>query len=103
MALNYVDSPEDIGDEDMIIIPGSKNTIGDLIFIKETGIYKKIIEESQKGKLIFGICGGFQILGNKIMDPLCIETPLGEEEGLGLLNVITTMGEEKATYQVEKN
>jgi len=102
VALNYVDSPEDIGDEDMIIIPGSKNTIGDLIFIKETGIYKKIIEESQKGKLIFGICGGFQILGNKIMDPLCIETPLGEEEGLGLLNVITTMGEEKATYQVEK-
>ncbi|WP_319202582.1 cobyric acid synthase [uncultured Ilyobacter sp.] len=102
VALNYVDSPEDIGEEDMIIIPGSKNTIGDLIFIKESGIYKKITEEAQKGKLIFGICGGFQILGSKIMDPLCIETPLGEEDGLGLLNVTTTMGEEKATYQVEK-
>ena len=102
VALNYVDSPEDIGEEDMIIIPGSKNTIGDLIFMKETGIYDKIVQESSKGKLIFGICGGFQILGDKIMDPLCVETPLGEEDGLGLLNVTTTMGEEKSTYQVEK-
>ncbi|WP_319370414.1 cobyric acid synthase [uncultured Ilyobacter sp.] len=102
VALNYVDSPEDLGEEDMIIIPGSKNTIGDLLFIKESGIYDKIIEESKSGKLIFGICGGFQILGKKIMDPLCVETPLGEEEGLGLLDVTTIMGEEKSTYQVEK-
>ncbi len=102
VALNYVDSPEDIGDEDMIIIPGSKNTIGDLLFMKETGIYDKIIEEAGKGKLVFGICGGLQILGDKIMDPLCVETPLGEENGLGLLDITTTMGEEKSTYQVEK-
>jgi adenosylcobyric acid synthase len=102
VALNYVDSPEDLGNEDMIIIPGSKNTIGDLLFMKKSGIHDKIIQEAQKGKLIFGICGGFQIMGKKIMDPLCVETPLGEEDGLGLLNVTTTMGEEKSTYQVEK-
>jgi len=103
VALNYVDSASDLGGEDMIIIPGSKNTIGDLIFMKETGIYDRILEEAEKGKMIFGICGGLQILGKRIEDPMCVESERGGEDALGLLNIVTSMGEIKSTYQVEKN
>ena len=102
VALNYVDKVSDLGDEDMIVIPGSKNTIGDLLFMKERGIAEKIIEEAGKGKLIFGICGGLQILGDRIEDPQCIESIAGGEDALGLLNIMTTMGDIKSTYQVEK-
>ncbi len=103
VALNYVDSAEDLGDEDMIIIPGSKNTIGDLLFMKERGIADKIREEAGRGKLIFGICGGLQILGKRIEDPMCVESVHGGEDALGLLDIVTAMGEIKSTYQVEKD
>lgn len=102
VALNYVDRAEDLGNEDMIIIPGSKNTIGDLLFMKERGIDEKIREEAGRGKLVFGICGGLQILGKRIEDPKCIESVHGGEDALGLLDIVTAMGEIKSTYQVEK-
>ncbi len=102
VALNYVDKVGDLGDEDMIIIPGSKNTIEDLIFMKESGIAEKIIDESKNGKVIFGICGGLQILGSRIEDPHCIESSRGGEDALGLLNITTSMDKNKSTYQTTK-
>lgn len=93
IAINYIDNPEDIDNSDMIIIPGSKNTIADLRYIKSKGI-DKAIKRAAKTKIVFGICGGFQMLGNKVIDPYCIEEG-GSIEGLGLLNITTTLEKEK--------
>lgn len=99
LSLNFTLSKSEICEADIIIIPGSKNTIQDLIKLKELGIDKTIIEQSKKGKIIIGICGGYQILGQEILDPHMIESKDKVIKGLGLLNVTTTMGKEKQTFQ----
>lgn len=98
--LRYVKKTEDLGNPDMIIIPGSKNTIGDMLFLKETGFDKKIIEAEEKGTWIVGICGGYQLLGKMIYDPEKTESDLLELAGLGLLDTTTTFDKEKITTQV---
>ena len=98
--LRYVKKPEDLGTPDMIIIPGSKNTIGDMIFLQETGFDKKIIEAEEKGTWITGICGGYQLLGKMIFDPHKTESELLELPGLGLIDTTTTFDTEKITTQV---
>ena len=97
--VNYVTSFHELGNEDLIIIPGSKNTIDDLKDIKEKGIAQEIIKISRKGTPIIGICGGFQILGEKVLDPYGIEGDIKELPGLGLLDIETTMEKEKVTTQ----
>ena len=82
----------------MIVIPGSKNTIGDLRWLKSSGLADTIIEEAKKGTPIFGVCGGFQILGSEIADPFFTEEG-GTETGLSLLPIRTLMSEEKITKQ----
>lgn len=97
--VNYVTSFHELGDEDLIVIPGSKNTIDDLKDIKEKGIAQEIIKISRKGTPIIGICGGFQILGEKVLDPYGVEGDIKELPGLGLLDIETTMEKEKVTTQ----
>ncbi|MGL4788990.1 MAG: cobyric acid synthase [Cetobacterium sp.] len=97
--INYVTSAHELGDEDLIVIPGSKNTIDDLKDIKEKGIAQEIIKLSRKGVPIIGICGGFQILGEKVLDPYGIEGDIKELPGLGLLDIETVMEKEKLTTQ----
>ncbi len=99
LSLNFTLSKSEICKADIIIIPGSKNTIQDLIKLRELGIDKTIIEQSKKGKIIIGICGGYQILGKKILDPYMIESEDKVIEGLGLLDIVTTMEKEKQTFQ----
>lgn len=100
VRLKYVTSHLELDNEDLIIIPGSKNTIEDLIRMKENGIADKIIKLAKKGIPIVGICGGLQILGHKIKDPYSIETTLTSEiEGLALLPLETTMAQNKKTIQ----
>lgn len=100
VGIRYAENPKDLENANMIIIPGSKNTIDDLIYLKESGFKEALINESSKGKLIFGICGGYQILGEKIIDSLGVEGDIREEEGLGLLNIVTSFNKEKTTKQV---
>jgi len=88
-----------IGDEDLIIIPGSKNTIDDLKWLKESGIAEEIIRRARTETIIFGICGGFQILGNKVKDPYHIEGDIEELNALGLLDLETIMENEKTLVQ----
>ncbi len=88
-------------DCDVVIIPGSKNTISDFRFLKDSGYVEQLARLKEKGKEIVGICGGFQMLGRKILDPLGIESNSGESEALGFLNVVTTLQERKATFQVK--
>ena len=101
ISIRYVERGESLSDPDMIIIPGSKNTIEDLIYIRESGLEKQIKDLQKQGKLIFGICGGYQILGKKLYDPEGIEGAIKEIDGIGLLDIETKFEKEKVTTQVE--
>lgn len=99
--IKYINSVDEMGEEDIIIIPGTKNTIDDLKELKDNGIATEIIKASKNGKVIIGICGGFQMLGEKIKDPYGIESEIKEIPGLGLLELETVMEKEKNTTQYE--
>ncbi|WP_238903886.1 cobyric acid synthase [Clostridium sp. YIM B02506] len=97
VELSFVSLQEDLEKYHLIVIPGSKSTIADLKALKDSGMDKKIIEQREKGKFIFGICGGYQILGSEIYDPMRYETSLEKEEGLALLNIETEFYKDKNT------
>ena len=101
VKLRYVRPGERIGDADVVILPGSKNTIEDFRFLKIEGYAEEILRLHRSGKMIIGICGGYQMLGRAIRDPLSMETSWGEVEGLGLLDVETVIEKEKMTFQVK--
>ena len=93
-SVRYVEDPSELGDPDILIIPGSKNTIEDLRELKKCGLYDAIIRKAKEGCTVIGICGGYQMLGEIVEDPECTETG-GSESGLGLLPVRTVMGSSK--------
>ena len=97
--LRYINKASELGFEDVIIIPGSKNTIDDLKELNENGISKKIIELSKVGVVVFGICGGYQMLGETISDPFGVESSNQEMQGLGLLKLKTILKEKKIIAQ----
>ncbi len=99
--LYYTAHKEEVAKADIIIIPGSKNTISDLQWIRSQGIAKVIIQKSEQGKSVYGICGGYQMLGQEIHDPYSIEGNTPSVPGLGLLPVISTIGKEKHTTQTK--
>lgn len=99
ISLKYVEKASELGNEDIIIIPGSKNTVEDMKDLIEKEINTKIVRLAKSGTLVFGICGGFQIMGQKIMDPHGLESNLQEISGLGLLEIETVMEKEKTTTQ----
>jgi adenosylcobyric acid synthase len=96
--LRYVDSPARLKDPDMIIIPGSKNTIEDMKLLRESGLEAAILKRVDRGTVIFGICGGYQIMGEEISDPKGSEGG-GSIRGMGLLPVKTIFKTEKITRQ----
>lgn len=95
VTIKYVKRSEDLQGSDAIIIPGTKNTLSDLNWMKVIGLDKAII--SYKGKIpIMGICGGYQIMGKKLLDPNGIEdADFPNSDGLGLLDIISTWSEYK--------
>jgi adenosylcobyric acid synthase len=97
VRVRFVRPNEELGNPDAIIIPGTKSTIKDLLALKETGMDQKILSCHKKGSIVFGICGGFQILGNRIHDPLKAESQIECVEGLGLLDCETIFKTEKTT------
>lgn len=100
VALNYIRQGDSIGTPDLILLPGSKNTTEDLIYLRENGYEEVIQKQIQQGVPLIGICGGYQMLGKSIHDPEKTESDLGSVEGLGLLNIKTTFITEKLTSQV---
>ncbi len=101
VQLSYIQRPKEVDGLDLVIIPGSKNTIDDLLFLRETGLAEVIKRHYGNGKHLVGICGGYQILGLKVSDPYGVETEGVTEEGLGLLRVETVLLKEKVTANVE--
>ncbi|WP_375174644.1 cobyric acid synthase [Pseudooceanicola sp.] len=79
------------GDADLVILPGSKSTRGDLAFLRAQGWDLDLAAHLRRGGHVLGICGGYQMLGNSIADPGGIEGPAGTDEGLGLLEIDTVM------------
>ncbi len=99
VKIRYVYNTDTFGNPDVIIIPGTKNTIGDLLYLKANGLYEKIKEYVKDNGMVIGICGGLQMLGKKVIDPYNIESEIKESEGLGLLDIVTVLEKEKVTTQ----
>lgn len=100
VALRYVDHHEALEHFDVLILPGTKNTTADLLYLQETGLAERLRAFARSGGRLVGICGGFQILGQEVRDPLGVDGTIPQAPGLGLLPVITTMATEKTTTQV---
>jgi adenosylcobyric acid synthase len=88
------------GDYDFIILPGSKNTIADLRWLRDVGLAEWILRQHRHGAAIVGVCGGYQMLGRTISDPEGMESAAGAAEGLGLLPVTTRLSRDKRTRAV---
>lgn len=91
----------DIENADMIIIPGSKNTVKDLLFLRENGIEESVERAVKSGIPLVGICGGYQMLGHKIYDPFCAESLNKEVNGIGFLDIETIFEKYKTVRLVE--
>jgi adenosylcobyric acid synthase len=100
ISLRYVSSARELGDPDLIILPGTKNTIEDLMYLKSIGMDECIIRHAKKGKAVIGICGGYQMLANTLSDPYHTESKLESISGLALLDMDVTFNKEKVTTQV---
>lgn len=100
VSLRVVDSVADLGEPDVVILPGSKNVIGDLRFLQDKGFSDVLRRKAETGCEVVGICGGYQILGKTIDDPLGIESTQRSIEALGLLDITTELkGEKQLTRQ----
>ncbi|MBR0140364.1 MAG: cobyric acid synthase [Firmicutes bacterium] len=96
LSLRYVSSASELGEPDMIIIPGTKSTVEDLKWLRQSGLEAAVLKAHAKGAVIFGICGGFQMLGRRISDPEGLEAAGPSEiRGMGLLETSTLFAGEK--------
>lgn len=100
VEVRYLKNPHEFDGVDLLIIPGSKNTIEDMVFLKEMGMADKIQELHEKKVPVFGICGGYQILGKRISDSNNNESAVETMDGLGLVDAETVITEKKRTVQV---
>ena len=95
----YTRRPDEAHSADILILPGSKNTISDLLWLKESGWASTIGEHVRARKPLLGICGGYQMLGHEITDPAGVESNVKRVSGLGLLDVTTVLTGDKITRQ----
>jgi adenosylcobyric acid synthase len=103
VTVRYIQQGESIGKPDLILLPGSKNTIEDLLYLRQQGFEEQIIKLVNSGTPLIGICGGYQMLGKQISDPDHTESNLDTISGLGLLDIATTFTPNKITHQVTAN
>ncbi|WP_303915949.1 cobyric acid synthase [Bacteroides mediterraneensis] len=98
--LYYTNNVDDLLKADIILLPGSKNTLGDLYELRRNGVAQAILQARRNGATVMGICGGYQMMGQRIADPDGVEGDVCQLPGLGLLPVETVMEGEKVTRQV---
>ena len=101
VSLRYVGSLRELGNPDMILLPGTKSTIADLLWLRQSGLEAAIQKAAAAGTPVFGICGGYQMLGRSVSDPDGAEAEKGTQvAGMGLLPVDTVFRGEKRQTQV---
>jgi adenosylcobyric acid synthase len=100
-TVRYISEASELGNPDLIILPGTKSTVADLVYLKEQGIAQAIIQRAKAGTPVIGICGGYQMLGKTINDPYEVESRGSSVAGLGLLDIETTFGQVKTTTQIK--
>jgi adenosylcobyric acid synthase len=102
VRVRFVSHPAEWGDPDAVVLPGSKNTIDDLIFVREQGLASLLIDHvKQRRRFLIGICAGYQMLGERLFDPERFESDrTAELDGLGLLPTVTRFTADKRTMQV---
>lgn len=100
VRLRFVSNVRDFANPDVVILPGSKNTIRDLIWLKLSGFENVLRNYLKNGGKLIGICGGYQMLGKKIYNPHKIESEIREIDGLGFLNIQTIFKNKKTTRQI---
>jgi adenosylcobyric acid synthase len=101
LAVRYVKTARELGRPDVIILPGTKNTMEDLLWLKKTGLAVEILKCKHQGSSVVGICGGYQMLGQKLIDPDGVESDHQEQDGLGLLPMVTRFIANKKTVRTE--
>ena len=102
VSLRYIESVRELGAPDMILLPGTKSTIADLQWLRQSGLEAAILKASARGTLIFGVCGGYQMLGQSVCDPEGVEAAgVTQIRGLGLLPVETVFHGEKVQAQTK--
>lgn len=100
VSLRYVKSRAEFGHPDMVILPGTKNTMGDLLWMRQNGLEAEILKAEAKGTVIWGICGGYQMLGERLSDPHGVEEG-GSVKGMGLLPIETIFAGQKTRTRVQ--
>ena len=101
VALKYVESVDELQEPDLIILPGSKTTMSDLTWMNSQGLTEAIKDFHSSRTPIIGVCGGYQMLGNKLYDPEEIESSILEMDGLGILPMTTLFGGTKETHRIQ--
>lgn len=99
VSLRYVTNPRDLAGADVVILPGTKSTMDDLKWLRESGMEAAIEKHASNGGAVVGICGGYQMLGKHLSDPDCVESG-GEMRGMGLLDAETVFQGDKTRTQV---
>lgn len=99
VTVRYARTPRDLEGADVILLPGTKNTIEDLLDLRSRGMDAPILRHAERGGLVIGVCGGYQMLGRRLCDPLGTESGVPQAEGLGLLDMEVTFEAEKRTAQ----
>lgn len=100
VTVRYITKREEFGNPDLLIIPGSKNTIDDLEALRKYGLADEISRYSENGRVL-GICGGYQMMGSKILDPYGVESAKKETEGLNIIPCVTKLNKEKVMTRAE--
>ncbi len=100
VAVRYVSAGQQLGAPDLVILPGSKNTTEDLLWLRAQGFDRDIARLAAAGAPVVGICGGYQMLGREVRDPDHTESSCDRVDGLGLLDAVTTFAADKITHQV---
>ena len=100
VSLRYVQHVSELKNPDMILLPGTKNTMEDLLWMRQNGLEAAVLKAAAAGKVIFGVCGGFQMLGDTLSDPLHVEAG-GTIKGMGLLPMDTVFAGEKTRTRAE--
>ena len=101
ISLSYVTRPQELGGADLVLLPGSKNTIEDLLTLKNSGMADAIVRFARAGGMVMGICGGYQMLAETLRDPEHTESDVAVCAGLGLLPMDVTFHSAKVTLQAK--